>query len=66
MFPCPELLISVNDLAVVGKTSPEKPFHVFGYSLPECPPDWLAVLPWRPLSACHVPETTMKGRSREA
>ena len=39
MYPRPELSSSVNALEAVGKTSPEKPFHVFGYSLPECPCD---------------------------
>jgi hypothetical protein len=39
MHPRPELSSCVKVLEAVGKTSPEKPFHVFGYSVPECPPD---------------------------
>ena len=45
MHCCPELSNYFTGLRFVGKTSPEKPFDVFGYSLPECPRDSLPVLP---------------------
>ena len=39
MYTRPQLSSVAKGLEAIGKTSPEKPFHVFWYSVPECPRD---------------------------